>query len=368
MTPMTNDLHLLPLIERKGHVAHCKRFLAGLPASQITADSSKLAIVFYCLGSLDLLGVLEDETSPKERGSWQNWIWAQQSHGKSGSGFRPSPFMTSKESNCGDRPAEYGDYNKPHIIMTYTAFLSLAMLRDDFSKLDRPGIASFLRSCQRQDGSFSTVPGSIEFDLRTLYCAFAISDMLNDWSGIDIDSAVDFISKCRTYEGGYGQSPCCEAQGGTTYIAVASLALASYATKREYLALTERQLTIRWLLQNQHSSGGFCGRTGKLADTCYCFWCGAALKILGAYELVDSFALANFIGRCQSNFGGIAKSPEEYPDPYHTYLSLAALSMYHISAPGDDACQSWHFFELNPLLNARTETIAWIRKHVSLLS
>lgn len=78
--------------------------------------------------------------------------------------------------------------------------------------------------------SFSTVPGSIESDLRTLYCAFAISNMLNDWSGVDIDSAVDFIAKCRasffnqtdipsyrtslqTYEGGYGQSPFCEAQG-----------------------------------------------------------------------------------------------------------------------------------------------------------
>ena len=36
--------------------------------------------------------------------------------------------------------------------MTYTAFLALAILRDDFSKLDRSGIIRFLRSCQREDG------------------------------------------------------------------------------------------------------------------------------------------------------------------------------------------------------------------------
>ena len=36
--------------------------------------------------------------------------------------------------------------------MTYTAFLALAILRDDFSKLDRSGIIKFLRSCQREDG------------------------------------------------------------------------------------------------------------------------------------------------------------------------------------------------------------------------
>lgn len=45
--------------------------------------------------------------------------------------------------------------------------------------------------------SFSTVPGSNESDLRTLYCAFAISSMLDDWSGVDVPRAVSFISTCR---------------------------------------------------------------------------------------------------------------------------------------------------------------------------
>lgn len=41
------------------------------------------------------------------------------------------------------------------------------------------------------------MPGSSESDLRTLYCAFAISYMLSDWSGVNIARAIDFISSCR---------------------------------------------------------------------------------------------------------------------------------------------------------------------------
>ena len=44
------------------------------------------------------------------------------------------------------------EHDAPHIIMTYTALLSLAILRDDFSRLDRPGLIRFLRSCQKPNG------------------------------------------------------------------------------------------------------------------------------------------------------------------------------------------------------------------------
>lgn len=68
-------------------------------------------------------------------------------------------------------------------------------------------------------------------------------------------------------------------QGGTTYIAIASLYLAPRLGQEPPLTAGERQSTIHWLLQNQDQSGGFCGRTGKDADACYCFWCGAALQV-----------------------------------------------------------------------------------------
>lgn len=68
-------------------------------------------------------------------------------------------------------------------------------------------------------------------------------------------------------------------QGGTTYTAIASLYLAPRLNQEPPLSPAERQMTIHWLLQNQDKSGGFCGRTGKDADACYCFWCGAALEV-----------------------------------------------------------------------------------------
>ena len=68
--------------------------------------------------------------------------------------------------------------------------------------------------------------------------------------------------------------------GGTTYIAIASLALASsMICESQKLSSDQRELTIQWLLRNQDHSGGFRGRTGKEADACYCFWCAGALKV-----------------------------------------------------------------------------------------
>ena len=37
--------------------------------------------------------------------------------------------------------------------------------------------------------------------MRFLFCACAISYMLNDWSGVDVDRAVKFIKSCRSYDG-----------------------------------------------------------------------------------------------------------------------------------------------------------------------
>jgi hypothetical protein len=38
------------------------------------------------------------------------------------------------------------------MIVTYTALLSLAILRDDFKRLDRRSLVTFLKSSQREDG------------------------------------------------------------------------------------------------------------------------------------------------------------------------------------------------------------------------
>ncbi|PFH54021.1 hypothetical protein AMATHDRAFT_53784 [Amanita thiersii Skay4041] len=316
---MEDRLDDLPALFKDSHSAHCKRCLMGLPSSSTDLDASRLVVIFYCINALDLLGLLSEKTTKADREAWRDWIWRRHTFGVYGSGFKPSSYMSI------EHPSEsYKGYDTPHLIMTYTALLSLAVLRDDFSKLDRKGLINFLRSCQKEDGSFSTIPNGGETDLRTLYCAFVISMMLDDWSGIDIPRAISFIKKCRTHEGGYGQFPLCEAHGGTTYIAVASLYLVPNELKAipEIMSALEREETIRWLIQNQEPSGGFRGRTGKEADACYCFWCGAALQILGAKDLVNVTGLARFLGRCQFKYGGFSKAPGEHAGTYKLHPTV----------------------------------------------
>ena len=98
--------------------------------------------------------------------------------------------------------------------------------------------------------------------------------------------------------------------------------------------------------------------------------------------------MAEFLANCQFKYGGIAKVPGDHPgkpsqftgvyaqglpsdrfspwiDPYHTYLSLAALCMYPPElAVSEQNAQSWRFEPLDPLLNAKESTAFWLRQHV----
>jgi geranylgeranyl transferase type-1 subunit beta len=45
--------------------------------------------------------------------------------------------------------------------------------------------------------SFAPTYGSTERDVRFVFCACVISYILDDWSGVDVDRAVDFIRQCQ---------------------------------------------------------------------------------------------------------------------------------------------------------------------------
>lgn len=53
-------------------------------------------------------------------------------------------------------------------------------------------------------------------------------------------------------------------------------------------------------------------------------------------------------------------------DPYHTYLSLAAIAIYSpLPEEHDDtAIDSWRIEPLDPLLNANLSTAAWAREKI----
>ncbi|KAF7323545.1 Terpenoid cyclases/Protein prenyltransferase [Mycena kentingensis (nom. inval.)] len=411
----------LPPLARDAHIHHVTQALTQIPGVMVSLDSSRMLIIFYCLSTLDLLGVMEHHTTPSQRVSWRNWIWEQYIVGPWGTAFRPGTSMHD---------------STPHLITTYAALLSLAALRDDFTRLNRAGVIAFLRACQRPDGSFASTPGSAtEADLRNTYCAFCICSLVGDraWRAVDVERAVEFISHCRTYEGGYGQLPGCEAQGallhlllqllnidtarwddlprarlppnGTTTSTNTTTASPSSAdrttpplNKRRRARIpiqqpdaapiprsthpnpnpspfptappapasppTERAGSEHWLVHNQDAaSGGFRGRTGKPPDSCYCFWGGAALMILGSHTKIDAHALTSFIARCQFAYGGISKAPGEFPDPYHTYLALAAAALYtpHLPPQSHATSLGWQLAPFNPVIAACEETVSWAR-------
>jgi geranylgeranyl transferase type-1 subunit beta len=78
---------------------------------------------------------------------------------------------------------------------------------------------------------------------------------------------------------------------------------------------------------------------------------------------MDKSAVLSFMQQCQFKFGGIAKAPGETSDPYHTYLSLAALAL-QIPDPSSDA--SWKLEPLEPILNTRKVIEQWAKQKIAL--
>ncbi|KNE89607.1 hypothetical protein PSTG_16931 [Puccinia striiformis f. sp. tritici PST-78] len=119
---------------------------------------------------------------------------------------------------------------------------------------------------------------------------------------IDVNSTEHFLKSCRHYEGGYGQTPYCEAQGGTTYCTLALLVLLerdnedaargfqltacgpgipSLPHESNKLSGTNDQPTpIDGVPPtSRRTVAGFQGRIGKPLDACYLFWYTAGLTV-----------------------------------------------------------------------------------------
>ncbi|KAI3902228.1 hypothetical protein MKW92_025909 [Papaver armeniacum] len=47
---------------------------------------------------------------------------------------------------------------------------------------------------------FMPIHTGAEKDLRLIYCAASISSLLNNWSGMDMEKAEEYIVNCQSYE------------------------------------------------------------------------------------------------------------------------------------------------------------------------
>jgi geranylgeranyl transferase type-1 subunit beta len=366
------------VLNRPRQIAYFASSLKALPGGYGKLDTNRLTLVHFAVNALDLLGVWDDDNddSAEYRATHNlnkqdiiDWIYSLQlpekdesdnndpdavhSAGFLGGTFLGGSCVDNKEQNPPPSHYSYG-----HIAMMYTALCTLKCLGDDWIRLNKAGIIQELGRLQLPDGSFSCIQAGSESDLRFLYCACAISHMLNDWSAVNQDLAVDYIKKCRSFDGGIAVLPGQEGHGGGVFCGVASLQLMGKLGDGDYTVMDKvwRKDLIRWCVHRQVQ--GMQGRPNKAQDTCYSYWIGGTLRLLGQDGLLQHEPLKNFVMKCQTKMGGFSKVLETYPDLLHSYYSLSYLSLSQTHFRDTDGYEPMGLKELNCTLGISMDRAA----------
>ena len=121
-------------------------------------------------------------------------------------------------------------------------------------------------------------------------------DPPQDWRGMDVEKAANFLFSIQSYEGGFAQNLGRESHGGSTFCALAALQLMG---KLEDMCEENRNRLVYWCLNRQQS--GFNGRPNKPVDTCYSFWLGASLTLLGVQDFINKECNFSFLMTTQVN-------------------------------------------------------------------
>lgn len=162
-----------------------------------------------------------------------------------------------------------------------------------------------------------------EEDTRFLYGAFNALSLLNLLSLVDVAKAVEHITACANFDGGYGVAPGAESHSGQIFTCVAALAIAGRLD-----LVPDVDKLAAWLAERQVAGGGLNGRPEKKEDVCYSWWVLSSLQIIGRAHWIDRQALIGFILRCQDvEGGGIADRPGDMVDVWHTCFGMTGLSL-----------------------------------------
>lgn len=351
--------------QKERHIRYFLQCLKSLPSAYTSLDSSRLTVLHFIVQSLSLLGALDH---PKDKDTYGihkeeiiDWIYNLQiklpteddSYWKY-AGFQGSTCVGNSdtlmtEATSANRTGDPHTHTfcLGHLAMTYSALCTLKILGDDFSRLGDPrAIIQAMKCLQLENGSFCSVYNGSEDDMRFVYCACAISFMLNDWDGVDVDKTVNYIRSCRTWDGAISLAPGLEGHGGSVFCAVASLHLLG---KMDQVLEEDhwKEELIHWCVSRQVR--GMQGRPNKNEDTCYSYWIGGALRLLHSDTLLDHEALTNFVMSCQTRMGGFSKlHGGAYPDVLHSFYSLAWLSLAMEDPTSDDEQHNIYQYQLQP--------------------
>ncbi|KAL9095613.1 MAG: hypothetical protein Q9165_002045 [Trypethelium subeluteriae] len=208
-----------PSLNTEKHIKYWLRCLKSpLPHHYISNDSNRMCFAFFIYSALDILNVLDASVTPTERAEHVNWVYrCQLPEG----GFRMFPG-----SDFGKlRNEQNRKWDPPTLPATFFAIQTLAVMKDDFHRLNRRGILEWLPKLQREDGSFGQmlVDGVIEggHDSRFGYMAAGVRWMLRGTvegpldgiPDIDMEGFCHCVEESQTYDGGISEAPFHEAHG-----------------------------------------------------------------------------------------------------------------------------------------------------------
>ncbi|KAH9474984.1 Protein farnesyltransferase subunit beta [Psilocybe cubensis] len=349
-----------PTLDKKMHMSFLVRNLVqGFPERYISQDASQPWLLFWTVQAFSVLQVGLDPGN-KQRIIDKVLAWQHPDGGFGG-----------------------GPGQAAHLLPTYASVCILAIVGrpgpgGGWDQIDREKMYKFFMSLKLKDGSFLVAHHS-EVDVRGIYCLLMVATFLDLLTPELVEGTASFVASCQTYEGGFASSshpsyslsgdvlpppaarpPLGEAHGGYTFCA-----LASWVLLQPYLELSQEKPTIdvsnllRWLVHMQGTFielGGFKGRTNKLVDGCYSWWCGGSFALLealgvggiqnansdevpidsgtgdGVWDDVDEglynrMALQEYIIYAgQHPTGGLRDKPPKNADAYHTLYCLSGLS------------------------------------------
>lgn len=346
----------LPGLQKNAHMQFLIRNLVqGFPTRYISQDASQPWLMFWTIQAFSVLQVGLDPGN-KQRAIDTIMAWQHPDGGFGG-----------------------GPKQAAHLLPTYAAVCSLAIVGrpgpgGGWDQIDREKLYKFFMSLKQKDGSF-LVSHHAEVDVRGIYCLLVVASLLDLITPELVAGTAEFISSCQTYEGGFASAshpsytlkdellssprpPLGEAHGGYTFCALASwVLLQPYIVDQPTKPTINTKNLLRWLVQMQGTEielGGFRGRTNKLVDGCYSWWCGGAFALLealgvGGIQNADSEevpiddpddpwndiddglynekALQEYILYAgQHPAGGLRDKPPKNADAYHTLYCLSGLS------------------------------------------
>ncbi|PWA65444.1 prenyltransferase family protein [Artemisia annua] len=302
-----------------------------IPSFYEGQEINHLTLAYFVISGLHMLHAIDRV----DREAVIDWVLSFQAHPKNEAELNNGQFYGfygSRSSQFHSLDNEVTVPNNSHLASTYCALAILKTVGYDFSLINSSSILKTMKHLQQPDGSFMPIHTGAEVDLRFVYCAAVISSLLDNWSGMDKEEAKNYILSCQSYDGGFGLIPGQESHGGATYCAVASLRLMGFMEddlvfQSTSSSIIDVPLLLDWCLQRQAVDGGFQGRPNKASDTCYAFWIGGVLRMIGANKFIDQTTLREFLLTCQSKYGGFSKFPGQFPDLYHSYYGFTAFSM-----------------------------------------